>query len=457
MRKKIRYRQFFLLFVDVILMYASLIISLMLRRGDFPPSSVLQVHLYHFSIIFVVWIIIFYTLGFYRLDLNFCDWNYAKLLATGLMVAGLSSILYFYGPLGVLIAPKTVQFLLLTVFGILLWTWRFLYGKIYRAKRKQEAGVGFIGYSKEVRDIIRKLDQQTPIGYDIRFVFSEDFDPKADIGSIPFLHECGQLRETIRNSSVDFIVLPGKQSLNPEISRELYNLLDMGLKFISLTDFYEAIFRRVPIRAISEMWFLENIDLKHRSNYEFFKEAGDRILSSLLFLICLPFFPLIALIIKLESPGPVFFTQERIGRFGVPYMIIKFRTMRVQDNDFSPTKKNDSRITKFGSFLRSSRIDELPQLINIIKGEMCIIGPRPERPELARELARAIPYYQQRHLVKPGITGWDQVSGEYHSPSIEDTQKKLQFDLYYLKNLSFSLDFSIIFKTVMVVFRREGR
>ena len=125
-------------------------------------------------------------------------------------------------------------------------------------------------------------------------------------------------------------------------------------------------------------------------------------------------------------------------------------------NDFAPTKQNDPRITRVGSFLRKTRIDEFPQMINVLAGDMSIIGPRPERPELAIELENNIPFYRQRLLVKPGITGWDQISGEYHSPSVSDTIKKLEYDLYYIKNVSVLLDVSIFFKTITTMFSKAG-
>ena len=136
--------------------------------------------------------------------------------------------------------------------------------------------------------------------------------------------------------------------------------------------------------------------------------------------------------------------------------MLKFRTMKTDKNDFAPTSANDPRVTAVGGILRKLRLDEIPQMLNIVAGEMSFIGPRPERPELAVKLERSIPYYRQRLLVKPGITGWDQVSGEYHSPSVEDTYKKLQYDLYYVKNMSILLDISIFFKTIMTMLRRKG-
>jgi lipopolysaccharide/colanic/teichoic acid biosynthesis glycosyltransferase len=262
----------------------------------------------------------------------------------------------------------------------------------------------------------------------------------------------------VETTNANLIVIAAVQKeLSSELVRELYCLLDMKVRFRRLPVLYEMIFRRVPINAINESWFLENIDLREAVPYETIKGIFDRILALLLLLICMPFIPFIALGIKLESKGPVFFKQERMGRNGKPFMMIKYRTMRVEGNDFSPTEKDDGRITRLGSFMRATRIDETPQVLNILKGDMSFIGPRPERPEIARKLAEAIPYYQQRHLLKPGVTGWDQVCGEYHSPSIADTKKKHQYDLYYLKNISFSLDVSIFSKTIMTMLRRKGR
>ena len=162
------------------------------------------------------------------------------------------------------------------------------------------------------------------------------------------------------------------------------------------------------------------------------------------------------LAIKIDSPGPIIFKQIRVGKNGKNFKFLKFRTMRVEDNTFKPTTTNDKRITRFGKFMRQTRIDELPQLINVLKGEMSFVGPRPERPELIKNLSQNIPFYNIRNLIKPGITGWDQISGEYHSPSIEDTYKKLQYDLYYIKNRSTYLDISIIHKTIRTALGREG-
>jgi exopolysaccharide biosynthesis polyprenyl glycosylphosphotransferase len=247
-----------------------------------------------------------------------------------------------------------------------------------------------------------------------------------------------------------------ERRLSERTRRALLDLIERPVRFIRLPEFYELYLRKIPVGTINDLWFLENIDLGAKLRYGVIKRGFDILVSLVLFAVCLAPWILIALAIRLSGPGPVLFRQERLGRGGKAFRMLKFRTMRTQKNNFAPTARNDPRITSIGRFLRKLRLDEVPQLINIFFGEMSFVGPRPERPELAVTLERSIPYYRQRLLVKPGITGWDQVSGEYHSPSIEDTYKKLQFDLYYVKNMSILLDISVFFKTIMTMLRRKG-
>ena len=190
------------------------------------------------------------------------------------------------------------------------------------------------------------------------------------------------------------------------------------------------------------------------------KRAIDIVLSCIGLLLTLPFFPLIALAIKLYSPGPVFFSQERFGSKEKRFALYKFRTMRQDAEKVTGAvwaEKNDPRVTKLGRFFRGSRIDEIPQLFNVLKGDMSFIGPRPERPEFVEKLKLVIPYYSKRHFIKPGLSGWAQVRYPYGS-SVEDAFEKLRYDLYYIKNICPFLDTLIFFETIKVVlFGRGGR
>ncbi len=232
----------------------------------------------------------------------------------------------------------------------------------------------------------------------------------------------------------------------------------LGIKIIEAQTFYEFITRKLYIENIkpSDLIFSTGFVLSIR------RRAIKRVLDVMCAIIGLilfaPFFPLVALLITLDSPGPIFFRQVRVGRDDKLFHIIKFRTMRADAEKATGAVwalKEDPRITRLGSFLRKSRIDEIPQLINILQGEMSLVGPRPERPEFINELKKSIPFYAERHHVKPGVTGWAQVCYPYGA-SVEDALEKLRYDLYYIKRQSLFLDINIVLRTVLIVFTRNG-
>jgi lipopolysaccharide/colanic/teichoic acid biosynthesis glycosyltransferase len=173
--------------------------------------------------------------------------------------------------------------------------------------------------------------------------------------------------------------------------------------------------------------------------------------------ICLPFLPLIFLAVRISSPGPVFFSQTRVGRRGRLFTIYKFRTMRTdaEANGAVWAAKDDARVTPIGRFMRKIRIDEIPQLWNVLRGDMAFVGPRPERPEFVQWLSQEIPYYDLRHMIRPGVTGWAQVRYRYGA-SLEETKCKLEYDLYYVKHMSIGLDLLIMFETIKTILLRRG-
>ncbi|MHB1960694.1 MAG: exopolysaccharide biosynthesis polyprenyl glycosylphosphotransferase, partial [Acidobacteriaceae bacterium] len=181
------------------------------------------------------------------------------------------------------------------------------------------------------------------------------------------------------------------------------------------------------------------------------------VVSSIGLAVCLPVVPFIVLAMHFCSPGPIFFCQTRVGRKGRPFSIYKFRTMRVdaEANGAVWATKNDSRITALGRFMRKTRLDEIPQLWNVLRGDMAFVGPRPERPEFVQWLAKEIPFYELRHMVRPGITGWAQVRYQYGA-SLEETKQKLEYDLYYIKYRSIGLDLLIMFETIKTILLRRG-
>ncbi|WP_018124096.1 TIGR03013 family XrtA/PEP-CTERM system glycosyltransferase [Desulfovibrio oxyclinae] len=232
-----------------------------------------------------------------------------------------------------------------------------------------------------------------------------------------------------------------------------------GMEVLDAPGFYEQVNRKLMLENITPSWFIFAQGFRITGLRRVVKRVLDIVLSLFGLMLVGPFLPIVALFIKLDSRGPALFKQVRVGRADREFLIYKFRTMRCdaeKDCGAVWSDKNDSRITRLGNFLRKTRIDELPQLFNVLTGEMSLVGPRPERPEFVRDLKKIIPYYSERHFVKPGITGWAQVRYPYGS-SVEDSIEKLRYDLYYIKNYTLLLDFRIMFATVAVMARKMGR
>ena len=229
----------------------------------------------------------------------------------------------------------------------------------------------------------------------------------------------------------------------------IYRLLPLEIKIMDLSRFYETIFQKVPLEEIKESWFIEEITLGRRF-YDMFKRTIDLTLSLILNIILLPIIIIIALLVKISSEGSVIYKQERIGKNNRPFILYKFRTMKIDETGPLWTDKNDPRLTFFGKIIRWTHLDELPQLFNILKGDISFIGPRPERTELT-DLYKKLPYYEIRHTIKPGLTGWAQVNYK-PSASLKEAREKLQYDFYYIKNRSLILDLLILLKTVRYLF-----
>jgi len=273
------------------------------------------------------------------------------------------------------------------------------------------------------------------------------------------LHK-NELAADIPPENIDAIVitpdhLPTKVEQQALISYRL-----AGTPIFSLSDFFESFSFLVPVQEINNDWFIraEGFTMLHSSVAIRVKRAVDIIVAFTLLVLTTPLLLFTGLLIKLTSHGPVFFSQTRVGIKGKPFTLYKFRTMKIgaENSGAQWASNNDSRVFLFGRFLRKTRIDELPQCWNILRGEMSIVGPRPERPEFTSTLAKEIPYYDLRNVVKPGLTGWAQVRYPYGA-STEDALRKLQFDLYYIKNYSLLLDLNILLRTVLVTLRQEGR
>ena len=282
--------------------------------------------------------------------------------------------------------------------------------------------------------------------------------PRSPILQAQLIKKDADLLQIARSHKVTMIVVALAERRGALPLQEMMHCKLDGVEVLDAQTFYELVLGKLMLEQMTPSSIIFSSGFRRSVLMNAYKRCFDICLSIAMLLISLPFFPLIALAIKLDSPGPLFFKQVRVGNGEKPFVLFKFRSMRqdAERNGAVWAVKNDARITGAGRFLRNSRIDELPQLYNVLKGEMSFIGPRPERPEFVEGLKRDIHYYSKRHTIKPGLTGWAQVRYPYGATR-EDAVEKLRYDLYYIKNLSPLLDTLIMFETMKVVLFGRGR
>ncbi|MFH0852531.1 MAG: sugar transferase [bacterium] len=448
-------KRFLLFGGDLFFLYFSLWLTLYLRYGlayKHISLSFTNPHFLPFSIIFAAWLIIFYIIGLYDLNIARNNLNFYTTLLKAIAIDMAVGIAFFYFIPSFGITPKTVLFLDVTIFTLLFIAWRQIYNRLLVSGALLN-NVLIIGETKETKDLIRHIEENPQLGFRIKKI--------AQAKDIELIFD---LIEHIVQDKIQTIVTAIDPHKDVNLVRNLYHCLPLDITLYDLPTFYEKITGKVPISAIEEVWFLENLMREKKSLYRSTKKVLDIIYATGLGIITLPLYPFIALAIKFDTPGPIFFKQKRVGENSQIFNVYKFRSMFALAPDGSAEKNgaqwaqvDDPRVTHVGKFLRASRLDELPQLFNVLRGDMSFVGPRPERPEFVfgTNLQRQIPFYQIRHLIKPGLTGWAQVSFQYGA-SLEDTIEKLQYDLFYIKNYSFILDLDIILRTIRIVLSGKG-
>ena len=342
-----------------------------------------------------------------------------------------------------LLNEAIILFGLITMFQII---YRYIV-MIGLAEKKKIVFVGENGYTNDLLESIKK---------DSQYKLSDFLKGEKDLKVLT-----KKILELCENKKVDIIVdFTSNLLYDTKLVDKLLQYKLNGMQYYNYLEFYEMYENKLPVSNLSPKWFLENTGFE--IYYNSFNLKAKRILDiifALLIGVCvIPIMIIAAIIIKLESKGPVFFIQERIGEGNKPFKIVKFRSMTTDAEKDGPkwAVKNDNRVTKWGKIMRATRIDELPQLWNVLKGEMSFVGPRPEREFFIQQLEKEIKYYNLRHTVKPGLTGWAQVMYPYGA-SVEDAYRKLQYDLYYIKNHDLLFDVKVLLKTVNIVIFGKGR
>ena len=435
MSKPVKLQQLVLLLGDIITLYLSLYLTLLIRHGEI-TEYIRKLHFGPFTILFAVWILIFYIIGFYEIRELKNTAHFGKKFALALLINFLLAISFFYFIPAFGITPKTNLFIFLLIFGSAAYAWRTTYNNFLNV-RSPAKKILLVGYNQVTQELVNHLGRHPQLGYEIKFWMKEGMQDK----------EFNHLSQIILANDINLIVVPAHIKKSSRAARLIYKNLTLGIEVTDLAELYETLFQKVPLAELHEVWFLENLAKSHKI-HDAVKQPLEIILALTLGMITLPLFLVVAILIKITSPGSAFFTQVRIGKNGRRFVLWKFRTMVEDAEKRGPqwSKPKDPRVTPFGKFLRRAHLDELPQLINIVRGEFSLVGPRPERPEFVAALEKEIPYYELRYLIKPGLTGWAQVNYRYGA-SIDEAYEKLQYDIYYLKNRSLWLDLLIILKT----------
>ena len=358
---------------------------------------------------------------------------------------------------GMLVDPTNLA-IILVIISLVLVTWHVGI-RLYFRTSNPRSNVLIMGTGPLARALATEILQHRELGLAVRGFL--DDDPSlvgVSIVNPKVLGLNAELREIVEKNQIHNVVVELRDRRGRLPVDELLELKMRGVTVEEATSVYERVTGKIAIESLKPSWmvFGDGFEVSRRILIQ--KQIVSFSASSLLLLLCLPLFPLIALLIKLDSSGPVFFRQDRVGQGGKTFSLLKFRSMcQDAERDSGPVwaRADDKRVTRLGKLLRRTRLDEVPQLINVLRGDMSLVGPRPERPKFVQDLSDTIPFYALRHSVKPGITGWAQINYRYGN-SVEDAVEKLQYDLFYIKNISWALDLLILLNTVKTVLVRKG-
>jgi len=371
-------------------------------------------------------------------------------------VTFLTQALLVYLKLQDLILPTWVMITGSALTLVLLPVWRIIFSTVVMKAMGSER-VLFLGTSSVSQEIVQYLAEHpetglTAIGY------IDNLEPGAELAGAKLLGRISDLETIVGQFRPDRIVVGMAERRERLPVNQLLELRLSGIHIEDALTTYESTFGRISTRELRPSQLIFSAELGPNPNRVLLQSVYSMTIAFVAAVIALPIMALVAIAVKLSSSGPALYRQQRVGKNDVPFMLYKFRSMYADAEAQSGAvwaKRDDPRITPVGKWLRRLRLDELPQLFNVLKGDMSVVGPRPERPEFVAELERSIPYYRQRHCIKPGITGWAQINHKY-GDTIEDTIVKLEYDLYYIKNLAPALDGFIMFHTAKVMLLSRG-
>jgi lipopolysaccharide/colanic/teichoic acid biosynthesis glycosyltransferase len=433
---------------DIFFFIFSLWVTLYIRFFDVPSLAKFFEHLAPFSILFIIWVMVYFIAGLYEKHTLVLKSKLPSVIFNAQVVNSIFAIIFFYTIPFFGITPKTILFIYLVVSFICILGWR-LYGTVSIGARVRQPAL-LIGSGKEMRELMDEVNGNSR--YDISFVSS------VDVKEIDGLDIQDEIITLVYSNDIKIIAVDFSHQQIAPLLPHLYNLIFSKVRFIDSHRIYEDIFDRIPLSLVTYSWFLENISVSPKFTYDFLKRVMDIVLSFLLGVVSLIVYPFVYVAIKFDDGGKLFIRQDRIGQNNLIIRIVKFRTMSVDDSGEGEANRS-MKVTRVGRYLRASRIDELPQLWNVLIGDISLIGPRPELPNLVKLYEKEISFYNVRHLIKPGLSGWAQLyqkTPPKFATDYDQTKTKLSYDLFYIKNRSFWLDIKIALKTLREIVSRRG-
>lgn len=392
----------------------------------------------------------------FRLSHTLGETFFSLAIAIGFVCIGIGLLSYAIPNFAV---GGKMYYLSILIASVCLLTWRLLF-EIYITRFASRENILIVGTGEVARQVGEEVSRRKRLGFHlVGFVDASPVRMNSSIGEVgQVLGDFARMDRIIQQHGVNKVVVAITERRGEYPVKEMLALRVKGCQVVEWPGFFEKLSGRIPIDNLAPSFFIFNDGFRKSRILLSMRRAVSSIIAAVLLVLLLPVFLVVAILIMLDSPGPAIYSQLRVGQNSRPIRIYKFRSMRndaEKNGDAVWAAENDPRITRVGRFLRKTRIDELPQLYNILIGELEFVGPRPERPEFVEKLQAMIPYYALRHTVKPGLTGWAQVMFHY-SGSIEESKGKLQYDLFYIKNMSIKLDLLILFHTIKIVLLGRG-
>jgi sugar transferase (PEP-CTERM system associated) len=392
----------------------------------------------------------------FRLSQTLGELLFALAIAIGFVCIGIGLLSYAIPKFGV---AQNMYYLSILIASVSLLVWRLLF-EMYLTRFASRENILIVGTGEVARQVGEEVRKRQRLGFRlVGFIGTPAVQSNPSAGGIgEVLGDPAQMDRIIAKHGVDRIVVAITERRGEYPVKEMLALRVGGAQVVEWPGFFEKLSGRIPIDSLAPSFFIFNEGFRKSRILLWFRRVITTIVTAVAMVILLPLFLVVGILIKLDSPGPVIYSQIRVGQNNKRIRIYKFRSMRndaEQNGDAVWAVENDPRVTRIGHFLRKSRMDELPQLYNVLIGELDLVGPRPERPEFVEKLQSLIPYYALRHTVKPGITGWAQVMFHYGS-TIDESKEKLQYDLFYIKNMSLKLDLLILFQTMKIVILGRG-